>query len=206
MDHSRHLGLVCVALVALVGCDTDSNAHSASNPDPQLAPNSLTANEIAAGWTLLFDGRSFDGWRGLGRASVPPEHWIIEDTSIRKVASGEVPTAPDDQPLEGGDIMTLDTYRDFELAFEWKVSPGAHAEKCCSHFQLSLLPAPHKVERTADGGADRSSNISGLPLVPGRLSWYVVFPPVARQGAPWRHAFRAQGNPSLRLAKLVDRV
>jgi 3-oxoadipate enol-lactonase len=30
------------------------------------APNTLSAAERAAGWRLLFDGRTFDGWRGLG--------------------------------------------------------------------------------------------------------------------------------------------
>jgi len=78
-------------------------------------------------WKTLFDGETFDGWQGLGRDSVPGGHWIIEDGSIRKVASGAVPTAPDGQPLEGGDLMTVETYRDFELVFEWKVSPGANS-------------------------------------------------------------------------------
>ncbi len=78
-------------------------------------------------WIVLFDGESFTGWRGLGLDSVPAGHWIIEDGTIRKVASGAVPTAADGQPLEGGDIMTDDTYRNFELVLEWKVSAGANS-------------------------------------------------------------------------------
>jgi hypothetical protein len=78
-------------------------------------------------WKPLFDGRTFSGWRGLGRNSVPPEHWVIEDGAIRKVASGDVPRAQDGQPLQGGDLMTEETFRDFELTFEWKVSPGANS-------------------------------------------------------------------------------
>jgi hypothetical protein len=81
----------------------------------------------AAAWITLFDGRSFAGWRGVGLDSIPTAHWIIEDGTIRKVASGAVPTAPDGQPLEGGDIMTLDTYRNFELVLEWKVSAGGNS-------------------------------------------------------------------------------
>jgi hypothetical protein len=76
---------------------------------------------------VLFDGESFAGWRGVGLDSVPAGHWIIEDGTIRKVASGAVPTAADGQPLEGGDIMTVGTYRDFELVLEWKVSAGANS-------------------------------------------------------------------------------
>lgn len=78
-------------------------------------------------WVTLFDGESFAGWRGVGLDSVPSGHWLIEDGTIRKVASGAVPTAADGQPLEGGDIMTVATYRDFELVLEWKVSAGGNS-------------------------------------------------------------------------------
>ena len=81
----------------------------------------------ATDWQPLFDGESFSGWRGVGRDGIPDGHWIIEDGSIRKLPSGAVPTAADGQPLEGGDIMTLDTFENFELVFEWKVSPSANS-------------------------------------------------------------------------------
>jgi hypothetical protein len=89
--------------------------------------NSLSERERAEGWKLLFDGETFSGWRGLGREGIPESHWVIEEGNIRKVASGAVPTAADGQPLEGGDIMTVDTYENFELAWEWKVAPGANS-------------------------------------------------------------------------------
>jgi hypothetical protein len=81
----------------------------------------------AGEWISLFDGESFAGWRGVGLDAVPEGHWVIEEGTIRKVASGAVPTAADGQPLEGGDIMTLDTYRNFELSLEWQVSAGANS-------------------------------------------------------------------------------
>lgn len=87
----------------------------------------LTADERTAGWEQLFDGRTLRGWRGLGRDSIPSAHWVVVDGSIRKVPSGDVPVQPDGQPLEGGDIMTEATYRDFELSWEWKVAPGANS-------------------------------------------------------------------------------
>jgi hypothetical protein len=84
-------------------------------------------NQATDEWTELFDGESFAGWRGLGRDTVPGGHWVIEEGTIRKVASGAVPTAADGQPLEGGDLMSVEAYRDFELVFEWKVAPGANS-------------------------------------------------------------------------------
>ena len=87
----------------------------------------LTDQERADGWVLLFDGQSFAGWRGLGRDDVPGAHWVVEDGTIRKMASGNVETAPDGPPLEGGDIMTVEAYENFELRFDWKVAPGANS-------------------------------------------------------------------------------
>ncbi len=80
-----------------------------------------------ADWQPLFDGQTFAGWRGVGRDGIPAEHWVIEDGAIRKVASGAVPTAADGQPLEGGDIMTIAAYENFELELEWKIAPGANS-------------------------------------------------------------------------------
>jgi hypothetical protein len=78
-------------------------------------------------WRSLFDGKSFAGWRGLGYDSVPTAHWKIVDGSIMKVASKNVPKLPDGQPASGGDLMTIPTFRDFELEFEWKVAPGSNS-------------------------------------------------------------------------------
>ena len=92
------------------------------------SPNSmLSEEERSQGFVLLFDGESFAGWRGVGRQGIPQAHWAIEGDTLRKVASGEVPTAADGQPLAGGDILTLGTFTDFELRFEWKVAPGANS-------------------------------------------------------------------------------
>jgi len=93
----------------------------------QASSNHLTPEEKSQGWILLFDGATFAGWRGLGRDGVPAKHWIIEDGAIKKVHSGDVPLRADGQPLEGGDLMTMETFGDFELVFEWKISPGGNS-------------------------------------------------------------------------------
>jgi hypothetical protein len=108
------------------------------------SPNQLTAAERAAGWRLLFDGRTLTGWRGLGYDSVPTAHWVVVDGSIKKIASGNVPKLPDGQPLYGGDLMTVDTFGDFELTWEWKVTPGANSGvKYNVSEELSVKEAPN---------------------------------------------------------------
>jgi hypothetical protein len=83
-------------------------------------------HQSSQAWTSLFDGHSFAGWRGVGLDSIPAG-WTIEDGTIHKLPSGAVPTAPDGQPLEGGDLMTVGTYRNFELVLEWKISPAGNS-------------------------------------------------------------------------------
>lgn len=92
-----------------------------------IPPNSLTPAELKDGWRLLFDGKTLAGWRGLGYDSVPTAHWRVEGGAIKKLPSGTVPLQADGQPLKGGDLMTVDSFRDFDLSFEWKVAPGSNS-------------------------------------------------------------------------------
>jgi len=103
----------------LLSCRT---AQEKKSPQPVNGQdNTLSIAEISEGWELLFDGKTFNGWRSLGRDMVQNEHWKIEDGAIRKLNSGEVPSLADGQPLEGGDLMTQDSFDNYELYFEWKI-------------------------------------------------------------------------------------
>jgi len=73
------------------------------------AENTLTPAEKKAGWTLLFDGKTTAGWRGF-KASAPDAGWT---------AKGEL--SPD--PKTSKDIITKDSFENFDLSFEWKVGP-----------------------------------------------------------------------------------
>jgi hypothetical protein len=107
-------------------------------------PNRLTPEQRRDGWRLLFDGKTFNGWRGLGYDSVPTAHWKIENGTIRKLADGQVPRLPDGQPAAGGDLMTRDTFRDFELAWEWKISrAGNSGVKYNVSEEISMANAPN---------------------------------------------------------------
>ncbi|MBI1759944.1 MAG: DUF1080 domain-containing protein [Acidobacteria bacterium] len=82
--------------------------------------NQLTAAEKKAGWRLLFDGKTFTGWRGFHKQNVP-EGWIIEDNCISRIqAHGELGQA-------GGDLITADQFENFEFTLEWKISKGGNS-------------------------------------------------------------------------------
>jgi len=115
-----------LSVLSLVHCSFEDTQNSAATESAALH-NILTETEKADGWILLFDGKTFGGWRGLGRDGIPEGHWTIEDDAIKKIPSAEVPLQDDGQPLQGGDLLTVDTYLDFEFNFEWKISPGGNS-------------------------------------------------------------------------------
>lgn len=78
------------------------------------ADNALTAKEKAAGWKLLFDGKSTAGWRGF-KAAKPDPGWHVVDGAL----------APD--PKTSKDILSEGSYGSFELAFDWKISPKGNS-------------------------------------------------------------------------------
>jgi hypothetical protein len=83
---------------------------------PPPAPNTLTAAEAAAGWELLFDGKTLDGWRGYRREQLPDAGWEVKDGTLRTVARAK-----------STDLVTRKTFRDFELTWEWRVAPGGNS-------------------------------------------------------------------------------
>ena len=83
--------------------------------DPE--PNSLTPQEKAAGWQLLFDGRSMVGWKDPRAMNPPGDSWTIEDSCLKALA----------RPKINEDLFSNATYRDFEFQWDWKIAPGGNS-------------------------------------------------------------------------------
>lgn len=84
-------------------------------------PNTLAPHEEAAGWRLLWDGKTTSGWRGAKIETFPKSGWQIENGELTVLASGGGEAAA------GGDIVTVDRFREFELMLEFKITPGANS-------------------------------------------------------------------------------
>jgi glucose/arabinose dehydrogenase len=76
--------------------------------------NTLTEAEKTAGWTLLFDGKDFDGWRNYKKKDVS-KGWKVEDGAMVRAGGA------------AGDIVTKDEYDNFELLLEYKISEGGNS-------------------------------------------------------------------------------
>lgn len=75
------------------------------------AQNTLSPDERTAGWRLLFDGETLDGWLSTGNL----EGWAVDGGSILNLAQG------------GSYLATEEQFANFALSFEFKIEPGANS-------------------------------------------------------------------------------
>jgi len=75
----------------------------------------LSTEEEHAGWQLLFDGKTFNGWRGFKKDNVPAGWTITQKGELYFNKKGS------------GDIMTVAEFENFELQLEWKISAGGNS-------------------------------------------------------------------------------
>ena len=113
-----------IRLIGLPACMLLFGTASGQKKQEQ---NTLSKSDKEQGWELLFDGKTFNRWRGLGRETVQQDHWKVEAGTIRKVNSREVPPDANGKPVEGGDLITIETFENFELTFEWKIKEAGNS-------------------------------------------------------------------------------
>ena len=73
----------------------------------------VRAHAQGGGWKPLFDGTSTAAWRGYKMQEMP-KGWSIVDGTLAKQG-----------PVE--DLISRDTFGDFELEFEWKIGKGGNS-------------------------------------------------------------------------------
>ena len=84
-------------------------------------PNHLTPYEKNSGWKLLFDGKTSNGWVGAYKDHFPDTGWRVHDGVI------EVHETAGKEGGTGGDIVTPDQYKAFDLSFDFFLTPGANS-------------------------------------------------------------------------------
>ena len=81
------------------------------------ATNVLTPEEKSAGWILLFDGKTMAGWVDPRQKTPPGDAWTIEDGALKAT----------NKPRIREDLFSRRTFRDFELVFDWRISPAGNS-------------------------------------------------------------------------------
>lgn len=167
-------GTTIALLVLFVGL---SGCRPKAPVEPE--PNTLTAEEEAEGWQLLFDGQEITKWRGFQRADIPSK-WVIDDNAIHFTGAEEG---------EGGDIITIDQYDNFELELDWKIGEcgnsgiiyrvveGEHRAPWETGPEMQVLD--NTCHPDAQNGPDRYAGAN-----------YAIHPvpaEVAKPGGEWNH-------------------
>lgn len=129
----------CAALTAsLVSCGGPGGktAKTAETADAQTAKKTVPEYTVVDnaqvdlasfpkdkdGYYVIFDGKTFNGWRGYGKDAVP-SRWTIDNGAIKFNGSG----GGEAQTGEGGDLIFAKKFKNFELEMEWKVSKGGNS-------------------------------------------------------------------------------
>jgi hypothetical protein len=101
------------------------------------APNTLTPEEKRAGWILLFDGRTMNGWVDPRGFDSPGDAWTIEDGCLKSQA----------HPRITEDLFTERKFRDFELEWEWRIAPKGNSGLKYRIQDHWFVPPPQRGER-----------------------------------------------------------
>jgi hypothetical protein len=143
------LGLACLPVLL--------SLTKPASTTPADQDNTLTAAEKAAGWKLLFDGKSTAGWRTY--KNLPADSWEVADGQLHCKREGVTHHA---------DLVTEGQYTSFELQLDWKIEKGAnsgvlyhvlethdHPYETGPEYQLiDDLGYPGKLEDWQKSGAD----------------------------------------------------
>lgn len=102
---------------SLAACLVAPFLHAA-DPAP---PNTLSEAEKSAGWRLLWDGKTSNGWRTPKSESFPSKGWQIADGVLTVQPSGG------GESTNGGDIISKDRFSEFDLMVDFKITEGANS-------------------------------------------------------------------------------
>jgi hypothetical protein len=103
------------------------NPSAYMKSDVELAPevsyldNELTPAQKEAGWKLLWNGKSDEGWRGARLDHFPEIGWKMENGVLSVESSGGAESA------NGGDIVSIKKYKSFILEVDFKITEGANS-------------------------------------------------------------------------------
>ncbi len=112
----------------------------------EAALNTLSDKEKAEGWRLLWDGKTTEGWRGAKLEGFPSKGWEIKNGVLTVLESGG------GESITGGDIITRERFSEFELALDFKITPGANSG--IKYFcQPNLDPITGAGAKTTTGSA-----------------------------------------------------
>jgi Domain of Unknown Function (DUF1080) len=175
--------ILLIAMLAWLGIAARAATQEQMPPPPMRVQdpsayiqvhNTLTSEERAHGWKLLFDGKSTEGWRGF-KQKTAPAGWRVVDGALTRVGSG-------------GDLITVDQYGSFELHIEWNVAAGGN-----SGIMFRVSEAEEETYHTGPEFQvlDNARHADGKDPLTSAGSCYAMYAPdrdVSRPAGSWNTA------------------
>lgn len=134
-----------------------------------MAQGTLTPQEQKSGWKLLFDGKTFANWQDPAKMTPAGDAWTIFD--------GYIKTKP--HPSFTEDLVSVAKYGDFELTWDWRISPGGNSG--LKYRIQEFVPiatenrASKKFEDTVEDAAKRGTTRAKAAAEKGTQSYVVGF-------------------------------
>ena len=167
-------------------CATPVPEPSASVGVASGPANTLTPQEQAQGWQLLFNGRDLSGWKGY-RKDAPSPSWKVEGDAIAFV------------PGQGrGDLVTREQYGDFIFDYEWKISEGGNSGVIYRATEAEATPwrtGPEMQVLDDERHPDAKAGVAGNRKAGSLYDLIAATPGVVRAAGEWNRArIVARGN------------
>jgi hypothetical protein len=103
--------LSLAVLAALASCDTGTGTGTGTTGEANTENT-----EAQSDWISLFDGESLEGWSTYGKSTVG-DAWKVKDGTLFF----------DSSEGNGGDLVTDESFSDFHLELEWKISENGNS-------------------------------------------------------------------------------
>jgi hypothetical protein len=112
-----NLFLLAIAVTA-AGCQDNKRQDAENEEVTEMDTREMENSQTEDDWQVLFDGENLDHWKAFNSDSIT--QWQVEgDALVFTPSQGE---------REGSEnIITKDTYTNFELSLEWKISENGNS-------------------------------------------------------------------------------
>jgi len=129
---SIFIGVLFIATF-MIACKPNKSGEKSSTQEDNI----LTEQETSAGWKLLFDGKTLEGWRMYQNKAA--DAWDVKDGELYCKGS-----KTDKSDLRA-DIITTDQFENYELSIDWKISPEGNSGimyHVTEEFEAAYLSGP----------------------------------------------------------------
>ncbi|MCG2461045.1 DUF1080 domain-containing protein [Flavobacteriaceae bacterium F89] len=114
--------LLFLLLLSFASCKNEKKSENRLKPSTEVkisaTPNQLSEAEKEAGWTLLFNGKTTEGWHLYN---------YPDSTSVWQVVDGTLYCDSKNREYQQGDFVTDREFENYELVFDWKLAKESNS-------------------------------------------------------------------------------